>query len=123
LINFASFELGNCAKEIIFPFLRWKKHCKESANQAKDKLKKFMLILDKQLSKKKYIWEDTLTLEDVSLFRHFKLFFQFVFGIGSSEKVFPKVATWFTTVSQTHEVRKVFGKVLFCESKVKAYTS
>jgi elongation factor 1-gamma len=121
-INFASFELEYCAKEIIHPILGWKQHCKETAYQAYSKLKEYMKILEEQLKGKKYILGDKLTLADVSLFRHLKLFFQLVFRKGSREKVFPKVSTWFSIVSQTPEVQKVYGKVLLCKNTIKALT-
>ena len=121
--DFASFELGYCAKEVVYPIFGWKPYCKESAEQANTKLKEFMVALDKQLNEKKFILGDTLTLADVSLFRHLKLFFQLVFPKGMREKVFPKVNTWFTNVSQTAEVKKVYGKVLLCNVPVKPFVS
>ena len=122
-INFASFELEKCAKEIIHPILGWKQHCKETAYQANSKLKEFMKILEKQLKGKKYILGDKLTLADVSLFRHLKLFFQLVFPEGYRKSLFPKVDTWFTTLSKTNEVKKVYGKILFCKCPVKPFIS
>ena len=122
-IDFASFELGYCEKEVVYPIFGWKQYCKESAEKANAKLKEFMQILDKQLNEKKYILGDTLTLADVALFRHLKLFFQLVFPKGMRDKVFPKVNTWFTTVSQTAEVKKVYGKVLLCNQPIKAFIS
>ena len=121
-VDFASFELEYCAKEIIHPILGWKQYCKESADQANSKLKEFMKTLENQLNKKKYILGDKLTLADVSLFRHLKLFFQLVFHKGLRKRVFPKVSTWFSIVSQTPEVQKVYGKVLLCKIPIKALT-
>ena len=114
-IDFASFELGNCAKEIIYPILGRKEYNKKFADSAKSKLNKFMKILEKQINEKKYILGDTITLADVSLFRHLKLFFQLVFPEGMRKYFFPKVNTWFTTISNSPEVKKVYGKVLLCE--------
>ena len=122
-IDFASFELGYCEKEVVYPIFGWKQYCKESAEKANAKLKEFMQILDKQLNEKKYILGDTLTLADVALFRHLKLFFQLVFPKGMRDKVFPKVNTWFTIVSQTAEVKKVYGKVLLCNQPIMAFIS
>ena len=122
-IDFASFELGYCAKEVVYPIFGWKPYCKESAEKANAKLKEFMIALDKQLNDKKYVLGDTLTLADVALFRHLKLFFQLAFPKGMREKLFPKVNTWFTNVSQTAEVKKVYGKVLLCNQPVKPFVS
>ena len=122
-IDFASFELDYCAKEIIHPIFGWKQYNKESADQANSKLKEFMRTLEKQINEKKYILGDKLTLADVSLFRHLKLFFQLVFSQGFRKYFIPKVSTWFTIVSQTPEVKKVYGKVLLCNQPVKAFIS
>ena len=122
-IDFASFELGYCEKEVVYPIFGWKQYCKESAEKANAKLKEFMQILDKQLNEKKYILGDTLTLADVALFRHLKLFFQLVFPKGMREKLFPKVNIWFTAVSQTAEVKKIYGKILLCNQPVKPFVS
>ena len=120
-MDFASFELGDCAQKIIYPIFGWKQYCKESADEANTKLREFMKALDQQVKGKRYAFGEELTLADISLFRHLKYFFQLVFTKGLREKVFPNVNDWFLRVLNTPETDKVYGKVLLCNKPVKPY--
>ena len=119
--DFAIFEIGYCAKEIIYPIFGWKKYCKESADKANNKVKDFMRTLDAQLKDKEFVLGSKITLADVTLFRELKCFFQLVFPKGLRDKVFPNVAKWFTKLSETEEVKKVYGKILLCNQPLKPY--
>ena len=119
--DFAIFEIGYCAKEIIYPIFGWKKYCKESADKANNKVKDFMRTLDAQLKDKEFVLGNKITLADVTLFRELKYFFQLVFPKGLRDKVFPNVAKWFTKLSETEEVKKVYGKILLCNQPLKPY--
>ena len=119
--DFAIFEIGYCAKEIIYPIFGWKKYCKESADKANNKVKDFMRTLDAQLKDKEFVLGSKITLADVTLFRELKYFFQLVFPKGLRDKVFPNVAKWFTKLSETEEVKKVYGKILLCNQPLKPY--
>ena len=121
--DFAIFEIGYCAKEIIYPIFGWKKYCKESADKANNKVKDFMRTLDAQLKDKEFVLGSKITLADVTLFRELKYFFQLVFPKGLRDKVFPNVAKWFTKLSETEEVKKVYGKILLCNQPLKPYIS
>ena len=121
--DFAIFEIGYCAKEIIYPIFGWKKYCKESADKANNKVKDFMRTLDAQLKDKEFVLGNKITLADVTLFRELKYFFQLVFPKGLRDKVFPNVAKWFTKLSETEEVKKVYGKILLCNQPLKPYIS
>ena len=121
--DFAIFEIGYCAKEIIYPIFGWKKYCKESADKANNKVKDFMRTLDTQLKDKEFVLGNKITLADVTLFRELKYFFQLVFPKGLRDKVFPNVAKWFTKLSETEEVKKVYGKILLCNQPLKPYIS
>ena len=121
--DFAIFEIGYCAKEIIYPIFGWKKYCKESADKANNKVKDFMRILDAQLKDKEFVLGSKITLADVTLFRELKYFFQLVFPKGLRDKVFPNVAKWFMKLSETEEVKKVYGKILLCNQPLKPYIS
>ena len=52
-MDFASFELAECAQKIVYPIFGWKKFCKESADEANLKLKEFMKALDEQVKGKR----------------------------------------------------------------------
>ena len=119
--DFAIFEIGFCAKEIVYPIFGWKPYCKESANKANDRLKEFMKTLDAQVKDKEFVLGSKLTLADVTLFRELKYFFQLVFPKGLRDKVFPNVTKWFQKMAETEEVKKVYGKILLCNQPLKPF--
>ena len=119
--DFAIFEIGYCAKEIVYPLFGWKPYCKEAANKANDRLKEFMRTLDTQVKDKEFIMGAKLTLADVTLFRELKYFFQLVFPKGLRDKVFPNVTKWFQKMAETEEVKKVYGKILLCNQPLKPF--
>ena len=116
-MDFASFELADCAQKIVYPIFGWKPFCKESADEANTKIKEFMKALDQQVKGKRYAFGDQLTLADISLFRHLKFFFQLVWPKKFRETVFPNVNDWFLRVLNTPETDKVYGKVLLCNNQ------
>ena len=120
-MDFASFELSDCAQKIVYPIFGWKPYCKESADEANMRLKEFMKALDQQVKGKRYAFGEELTLADIALFRHLKFFFQLVFPKGFREKVFPNVCDWFLRVLNTPETDKVYGKVILCNQPLKPY--
>ena len=119
--DFGIFEIGFCAKEIVYPIFGWKTYCKESADKANERLKGFMRTLDAQLKDKEYVMGAKLTLADVCLFRELKYFFQLVFPKGLRDKVFPNVTKWFQKMAETEEVKKVYGKILLCNQPLKPF--
>ena len=119
--DFGIFEIGFCAKEIVYPIFGWKPYCKESADKANERLKGFMRTLDAQLKDKEYVMGAKLTLADVCLFRELKYFFQLVFPKGLRDKVFPNVTKWFQKMAETEEVKKVYGKILLCNQPLKPF--
>ena len=120
-MDFASFELGDCAQKIVYPIFGWKPFCKESYDEANMKLKEFMKAIDQQVKGKRYAFGEQITLADIALFRHLKYFFQLVFPKGFREKVFPNVCDWFLRVLNTPETDKVYGKVLLCNQPLKPF--
>ena len=119
--DFAIFEIGFCAKEIVYPLFGWKPYCKDSANKANERLKEFMRTLDAHIKDKEFIMGTKLTLADVTLFRELKYFFQLVFPKGLRDKVFPNVTNWFQKMAETEEVKKVYGKILLCNQPLKPF--
>ena len=120
-MDFASFELGDCAQKIVYPLFGWRPYCKESADQANNRLKEFMKALDQQVKGKRYAFGEELTLADIALFNKLKFFFQLVFPKNLREKVFPNVNDWFLRVLNTPETDKVYGKVLLCNQPLKPF--
>ena len=115
-MDFASFELADCAQKIVYPIFGWKPYCKQSADEANTKIKEFMKALDQQVKGKRYAFGEQLTLADIALFRQLKFFFQLVFPKNLREKVFPNVLN-------TPETDKVYGKVILCNQPLKPYIS
>ena len=122
-MDFASFELADCAQKIVYPIFGWKPYCKESADEANTKIKEFMKALDQQLKGKRYAFGEQLTLADIALFRHLKFFFQLVWPKKFRESIFPNVNDWFLRVLNTPETDKVYGKVLLCNQPLKPFIS
>ena len=122
-MDFASFELADCAQKIVYPIFGWKPYCKQSADEANTKIKEFMKALDQQVKGKRYAFGEQLTLADIALFRQLKFFFQLVFPKNLREKVFPNVTDWFLRVLNTPETDKVYGQVLLCNQPLKPYIS
>ena len=119
--DFAIFEIGYCAKEIVYPLFGWKNYCKESADKANNKLKEFMRTLDAQSKDNEFVMGAKLTLADVTLFRELKYFFQLVFPKGLRDKVFPNATKWFQKMAETEEVKKAYGKILLCNQPLKPF--
>ena len=119
--DFAIFEIGYCAKEIVYPIFGWKNYCKESADKANNRLKEFMRTLDAHLKDKDFVMGSRLTLADVTFFRELKYFFQLVFPKGLRDKVFPNATKWFQRMAETEEVKKVYGKILLCNQPLKPF--
>ena len=122
-MDFASFELADCAQKIVYPIFGWKPYCKESADEANTKIKEFMKALDQQVKGKRYAFGEQLTLADIALFRHLKFFFQLVWPKKFRESIFPNVNDWFLRVLNTPETDKVYGKVLLCNQPLKPFIS
>ena len=122
-MDFASFELADCAQKIVYPIFGWKPYCKESADEANTKIKEFMKALDQQVKGKRYSFGEKLTLADIALFRHLKFFFQLVWPKKFRESIFPNVNDWFLRVLNTPETDKVYGKVLLCNQPLKPFIS
>ena len=122
-MDFASFELADCAQKLVYPIFGWKPYCKQSSDEANTKIKEFMKALDQQVKGKRYAFGEQLTLADIALFRQLKFFFQLVFPKNLREKVFPNVTDWFLRVLNTPETDKVYGKVILCNQPLKPYIS
>ena len=119
--DFAIFEIGYCAKEIVYPIFGWKNYCKESTDKANNRLKEFMRTLDAHLKDKDFVMGSRLTLADVTLFRELKYFFQLVFPKGLRDKLFPNATKWFQRMAETEEVKKAYGKILLCNQPLKPF--
>ena len=68
-IEFATCEINNCQKSIIYPIFGWNEFSKEKFEKENKKLKEYLNILEKELTIKDYLVGNRLTLADIILFR------------------------------------------------------
>ena len=120
-VDFSSFEIYECSKNLVYPIFGWKKYCKEDADKSNNRIKDLLKVLDTQVKDKNYILGDVLTLADVSLFNKLKFLFQLHFPKGLREKVFQNVNKWFLKIAETAEVNKIQGKIHLCHNPVKPF--
>ena len=119
--DFAIFEIGFCAKEVVYPIFGWRNYCKESYDKANNRVKEHMKLLDAQLKDKEFVMGGKLTMADVNLFRELKYFFQLVFPKGLRDKLFPNATKWFQKMAETEEAKKAYGKILLCNQPMKPF--
>ena len=118
-IEFGSCEIQQCQKEIIYPIFNWKELNKELADKANKKLRKNILILEKELSHgKKYILGDNITLADIVLFRYLRFFMMLHFP-ENIRKSFPKVTKWFENIMNSPEAIEAYGRTILCKKQLK----
>ena len=81
-MDFASFELADFDQKLVYPIFGWNHFAKKVQMKLMLKLKnlwRLMKALYQQVKGKRYAFGEELTLADIALFRHLKLFFQLVF--------------------------------------------
>ena len=118
-IEFGSCEIQQCQKEIIYPIFNWKELNKELADKANKKLRKNIIILEKQLSHgKKYILGDNITLADIVLFRYLR-FFMMLHFTENIRNGFPKVTKWFENIMNSPEAIEAYGRTILCKKQLK----
>ena len=118
-IEFGSCEIQQCQKEIIYPIFNWKELNKELADKANKKLRKNIIILEKQLSHgKKYILGDNITLADIVLFRYLR-FFMMLHFTENIKNGFPKVTKWFENIMNSPEAIEAYGRTILCKKQLK----
>jgi elongation factor 1-gamma len=119
-IEFASCEIQKCLQEIIYPIFNWKELNKEMTENANEKLKQHILILEKQFEHgKKYILGDKITLADVVSFRYLRFFMMLHFPENLRKSLFPKVTKWFENIMQTPEAIEAYGRTILCKKQIK----
>ena len=119
-IEFGACEIQRCLKEIIYPIFQWKEYNKELADSENNKLKKYLLVLEKELSHgKKYILGDKMTLADIVLFRYLRFFMMFHFIEGLRNSLFKKVTKWFVNIMNTPEAIEAYGRTILCKKQIK----
>ena len=119
-IEFASCEIQRSLKEIIYPIFQWKEYDKKLADSENQKIKKYLLVLEKELGHdKKYILGDKMTLADIVLFRYLRFFMMFHFIENMRNSLFPKLTKWFVNIMNTPEAIEAYGRTILCKKQMR----
>ena len=120
-IEFASCEINNCQKTIIYPIFGWSEFSKDQSEKKNTKLKEYLKIIEKELENKNYIIGNRLTLADIILFRYFRFFMMFQFTEGMRNKLLPNITKWFENIMKTNEAIKAYGNTILCKIPLKPF--
>jgi len=120
-IEFATCELNQCQKELIYPIFGWKEYNKESSNKKNEDLKKFLKILENELTNKLFIVGNKMTLADIVLFRYLRFFMIFLFPEGMRNKILPNLTKWFENIMKTNEAIRAYGRTLLCKTPLRPF--
>ena len=119
-IEFANCEIQNCAKELIYPIFKGKKHENKGNDNEDKKFKKYLSLLEKEFKKgNKYIIGNKLTLADIVLFRYLRFFFMFYLTEKIRNSLCPKLTSWFENIMNTQEAIEAYGRTLLCKKQLK----
>ena len=119
-IEFASCEIQNCNKDLIYPMFKGKSENKGNDNLADKKLKKYLVLLEKEFKKgNKYIIGNKITLADIVLFRYLRFFFMFYLTEKIRNSLCPKLTSWFENIMNSQEAIKAYGRTLLCKKQLK----
>jgi len=120
-IEFGSCEIQKCLNEIIYPIFNWKEFNKDLADSENKKLKKYLIILEKEFEHgKKYILGDKITLADIVLFRYLRYFMMLHFTENIRNSLFPKLTKWFENIMNTPEAIEAYGRTILCKKPIKS---
>ena len=119
-IEFASCEIQNCNKDLIYPIFKGKSENKDNNNLSDKKLKKYLILLEKEFKKgNKYIIGNKITLADIVLFRYLRFFFMFYLTEKIRNSLCPKLTSWFENIMNSQEAIKAYGRTLLCKKQLK----
>ena len=121
-VEFANCEIARSAKALIYPIFGWAKYEKEKADKENINIKNYLKMLNSLFEKDKYILGNKITLADITLFRHLRLFMMFHFPEGMRKSLFPKVTSWFQEIMNSPEAIKAYGRTILCKNPLKAFT-
>ena len=119
-IEFASCEIQNCNKDLIYPIFKGKTENKDNNNLSDKKLKKYLALLEKEFKKgNKYIIGNKITLADIVLFRYLRFFFMFYLTEKIRNSLCPKLTSWFENIMNSQEAIEAYGRTLLCKKQLK----
>ncbi len=119
--EFASCEICNCVKDLVYPIFGWKKYCKQSADNANNRLKTFLKTLDKNLASNEYICGNKMTIADVLLFRNLRFLMMLHFPEQLRKTLCPSTTKWFEKIMNTPEAINAYGRTVLCKIPQKGF--
>ena len=120
--EFASIELNRCNKSIIYPIFGWNDFSKESFNKDNAKIKDYLKLIEKQLSKNEFICGNKLTLADILVFRYLRYLMMFHFPTQMRKSLFPNTEKWFEKIMNSPEAVKSYGRTVLCKTPMKPFS-
>ena len=121
-IEFGGCEINRCIKSIIYPIFGWAPYCKEKADEDNINIKKYLKIIENNLTKSNYIVGEKITLADIILFRYIRLFMMLHFPEGMRNSLFAQTTKWFEKIMKTNDAIKAYGRTVLCKIPIKAFT-
>ena len=121
-IEFGGCEINRCVKSIIYPIFGWAPYCKDKADEDNINIKKYLKIIENNLTKSNYIVGEKITLADIILFRYIRLFMMLHFPEGMRKSLFAQTTKWFEKIMKTNEAIKAYGRTVLCKVPIKAFT-
>ena len=121
-IEFGGCEINRCIKSIIYPIFGWAPYCKEKADEDNTNIKKYLKIIENNLTKSNYIVGEKITLADIILFRYIRLFMMLHFPEGMRKSLFAQTTKWFEKIMKTNDAIKAYGRTVLCKIPIKAFT-
>ena len=121
-IEFGGCEINRCIKSIIYPIFGWAPYCKEKADEDNTNIKKYLKIIENNLTKSNYIVGEKITLADIILFRYIRLFMMLHFPEGMRNSLFAQTTKWFEKIMKTNDAIKAYGRTVLCKIPIKAFT-
>ena len=121
-IEFGGCEINRCIKSIIYPIFGWAPYCKEKADEDNINIKKYLKIIENNLTKSNYIVGEKITLADIILFRYIRLFMMLHFPEGMRKSLFAQTTKWFEKIMKTNDAIKAYGRTVLCKIPIKAFT-
>ena len=120
-IDFATQEIYTSSRPLVYPIFGWMEHDKDLVNESGKELLNNLKIVDKHLEGKKYLVGDKMTLADVVLVNKIRLLFMMIYTDGLRTHQLKNLNDYFTSIMETPEAKKAYGRTLLCKQPVRAY--
>ncbi len=120
-IDFATQEIYTTSRPLVYPIFGWMEHDKDLVNESGKELLNNLKLVNKHLEGKKYLVGDRMTLADVVLVNKIRLLFMMIYTDGLRTHQLKNLNDYFTSIMETPEAKKAYGRTLLCKQPVRAY--